>query len=95
VYVNRIILDAVKEGRSIKDGKSFGGHSLQMLRRLPGAKQIDAFYHASERLETDNHLIGDPEKQWRPHQPEASQLPDYHPRQLFPTSDASSSFISP
>jgi len=58
VYVNDIILDAVKEGRSIKDGKSFGGHPLQMLRRLPGAKQIDAFYHTSERLETDNHLIG-------------------------------------
>jgi hypothetical protein len=58
VYVNDIILDALKEGRSIKDGKSFGGHPLQMLKRLPGAKQIDAFYHTSERLETDTHLIG-------------------------------------
>jgi hypothetical protein len=34
------------------------GTLLQMLERLPGAKQIDAFYHTSERLETDNHLIG-------------------------------------
>lgn len=48
VYVNDGILKAIKRGDSIVDGSSFGGRPLQILRRLPGSKQIDAYYHWSD-----------------------------------------------
>lgn len=48
VYVNPGVLKAIKMGYAIKDGKSFGGKPLQVLRTLPAAKGIDAFYHYGE-----------------------------------------------
>jgi hypothetical protein len=47
VYVNNGVLNAIKRGDSIVDGKSFAGRPLQILRRLPYSKQIDAYYHWS------------------------------------------------
>jgi hypothetical protein len=48
IYVNDGVLGAIKRGDSIVDGSSFGGRPLQILRRLPGLKQIDAYYHWSD-----------------------------------------------
>lgn len=45
VYVNKEVLETIKKGRCGVNGESFGGRSLQILRNLPGIKQIDAFYH--------------------------------------------------
>ena len=50
VYVNAEILQIIRKGRCVKDGKSFGGHPLQILRELPGAKQIDAYYHDGDPI---------------------------------------------
>ncbi|KAL5324805.1 hypothetical protein ACEPPN_005923 [Leptodophora sp. 'Broadleaf-Isolate-01'] len=45
IYISPTVLEAIRNGRAIKDGKSFGGRPLQILRSLPAAKQIDSFYH--------------------------------------------------
>lgn len=50
VYVNAEVLKTIRKGRCVKDGKSFGGHPLQILRSLPGAKQIDAYYHDGDPI---------------------------------------------
>jgi hypothetical protein len=47
VFVNDGVLEAIKRGDSIIDGRSFGGRPLQILKRLPGSKSIDAYYHWS------------------------------------------------
>lgn len=44
IYVTSSVLTAIREGRHIKDSEELGGSSLEYLRRLPAAKQIDAFY---------------------------------------------------
>ena len=44
VFVTDKVLAGIRDGGSVKDVQSFGGHALEYLRRLPGAKQIDAFY---------------------------------------------------
>lgn len=44
IYVTSSVLKAIREGRHIKDSEEFGGSSLEYLRRLPSAKQVDAFY---------------------------------------------------
>lgn len=49
VYVSPDVLEAIKKGRAIKDGKSFGPRPLQILKSLPAAKQIDAFYHTGNK----------------------------------------------
>ncbi|KAF4624599.1 hypothetical protein G7Y89_g13571 [Cudoniella acicularis] len=46
IYISPEILIAVRKGYAIKDGKSFGGRPLQILKSLPAAKGIDAFYHS-------------------------------------------------
>lgn len=60
VYVNKDVLKTIKEERCIKDGKSFGGRPLQILRSLPGAKQIDAFYHDGDPVKAE-----DPEEEMK------------------------------
>lgn len=48
VYINEEVLEVIKRGRSVVDGFSFGGRPLQILRRLPASKQIDAYYHCTK-----------------------------------------------
>jgi hypothetical protein len=49
IYITLEVLVAIKEGRNIQDSEEFGGSSLEYLRRLPGSKQIDAFYGTSRK----------------------------------------------
>ncbi|TAQ84974.1 hypothetical protein B7494_g6705 [Chlorociboria aeruginascens] len=64
VYVNDRVLEAIKRGDSIIDGYSFGGRPLQILRRLPGLKQIDAYYHSAtkDRMILDGKKLEPDEK---------------------------------
>jgi len=48
IYINPEVLRAIKTGKAIKDGKSFAGNPLQVLRKLPATKEIDAFYHTGK-----------------------------------------------
>lgn len=56
VYVRQDVLDAIKRGWHIKDMDIYGGQSLEYLRRLPGKKQIDAFYGVVEHANTPARL---------------------------------------
>lgn len=44
VFVTDKVIEGIRTGGSVKDVQSFGGEALEYLRRLPGVKQIDAFY---------------------------------------------------
>lgn len=57
VYISPRVLQAIKAGHAIMDGKSFGGRPLQVLRRLPAAKQINAYYHIGDD-QLDGELLG-------------------------------------
>jgi hypothetical protein len=56
VYISPAVLRAIKNGQAIKDGKSFGGRPLQILRSLPAAKQIDAIYHTGDKVLDEDNL---------------------------------------
>jgi hypothetical protein len=57
IYLTDDVLQWIREGKCIQDVQSFGGPSLEYLRRLPGAKQIDAFYGEGTQ-ETDASRVG-------------------------------------
>lgn len=57
IYINPKVLQAIKAGHAIMDGKSFGGRPLQVLRSLAAAKQINAYYHTGDD-ELDGDLLG-------------------------------------
>ncbi|KAL9620016.1 MAG: hypothetical protein Q9160_005393 [Pyrenula sp. 1 TL-2023] len=57
VYISPVVLQAIKKGRAIQDGKSFAGKPLQVLRILPAVKDIDAFYHAGN-IDLDEDCVG-------------------------------------
>jgi hypothetical protein len=44
IYVKKPVLDAILEGRNIKDISAYGGPTLELLRMLPGEKEVDAYY---------------------------------------------------
>jgi len=44
VYITDEVLNAIKTGGNIVHRRAYGGDSLEFLRRLPGDKDIDAFY---------------------------------------------------
>ena len=48
LYVRQDVLDAVRRGWHVQDAATYGGQSLEYLRRLPASKQIDAFYGVCE-----------------------------------------------
>ncbi|KAI5817208.1 hypothetical protein BZA77DRAFT_245567, partial [Pyronema omphalodes] len=49
VYVTKNVLRALTRGHHIMDCTDYGGPSLEYLRRLPSAKQIDALYGMSKK----------------------------------------------
>jgi hypothetical protein len=49
VYVTQNVLRALTRGYHIMDCTDYGGPSLEYLRRLPSAKQIDALYGMSKK----------------------------------------------
>jgi hypothetical protein len=56
VYISPVVLKAIENGQAIKDGKSFSGRPLQILRSLPAAKQIDAIYHTGDEVLDEDNL---------------------------------------
>jgi len=48
VYVTELVLQKIKTGGLIIDQRLYGGTSLEVLRRLPGEKDVDAFYGVSD-----------------------------------------------
>ena len=48
IYVKKPVLDAILKGRNIKDISAYGGPSLELLRMLPGEKEVDAYYGVAE-----------------------------------------------
>ncbi|KAF3019019.1 hypothetical protein E8E14_013258 [Neopestalotiopsis sp. 37M] len=49
IYLRDDVLSAVKAGHFIIDVQSYGGPTLEFLRRLPADKAVDAFYGVSAR----------------------------------------------
>jgi len=58
VYCTDGVLCAIKHGKHIQDSRTYGGSSLEYLRRLPAAKQIDAFYGVQDGNETPDIPYG-------------------------------------
>ena len=56
IFVTDKVLRGVRAGGSVKDVQSFGGHALEYLRRLPAAKQIDAYYDIDSNPRPDESL---------------------------------------
>ena len=56
VFVTEKVLAGIRTGGSIKDVRCFGGRALEYLRRLPAAKQIDAFYAIDSTPRDDSSL---------------------------------------
>ncbi|ETS75514.1 hypothetical protein PFICI_12458 [Pestalotiopsis fici W106-1] len=50
VYLRDDVLSAVKAGHLIIDVQSYGGPTLEFLRRLPADKAVDAFYGVSAQV---------------------------------------------
>jgi hypothetical protein len=55
VYVKKPVLQAILCGDNIKDISAYGGPSLELLRMLPGEKEIDAYYGVAEAEEKPAH----------------------------------------
>ncbi|KAL6240387.1 hypothetical protein RBB50_012669 [Rhinocladiella similis] len=56
IFVNSVVLRAIKEGRAIHDISGPGGKAMLTLWSLPGAKQVAAYFHADE--EWDINRVG-------------------------------------
>jgi hypothetical protein len=57
VYNSPKVLQAIKAGRAIMDGKFFGGKPLQILRSLSAVKLVNVYYHTGDD-ELDGELLG-------------------------------------
>lgn len=44
VYLKRSVLEAIKNGKNIRDVSAYGGPTLELLRMLPAEKSVDAYY---------------------------------------------------
>lgn len=53
MFVTNEVVVAIKKGRHIQDNQGHGDSSLEYLRRLPSARQIDAFYGSKEPRKVD------------------------------------------
>ncbi|KAH8595919.1 hypothetical protein B0O99DRAFT_686434 [Bisporella sp. PMI_857] len=59
VYMTDSVLNGVKSGRCIIDERSYGGRSLEFLRRLPAEKAVDAYYGLKDNVQDTPGAIFD------------------------------------
>jgi hypothetical protein len=62
IYITDQVLNALMKPKNIKDIQAYGGPSLELLRRLPAEKEIDAYYGISEESDIIEEMEN--EKNW-------------------------------